>query len=720
MDSTRVLSGQLLYRDVFGELALSEERLVWQGAERWWNEDDQARLRRVSEFKSPTVARVQAGPPQAGHLMLEFNVPRGQPLSVWLDPAREKPAFDRLSALAFLVQLAEVLELAHSLDLFGLTLTPWTIFVRLDMSDPAFTLVPVPAPLGARLLPEDWARQEPAISLPYIAQERLRARPVTPAVDVYALGVLGYQVLEAKPLPVRADNADLIHAVVSGRFQAQLVPREEEPAFDIIEQCLARRPGRRPSAAEASTRLSAVLREALCQPCQQARERSAAGEMSAALEILQAAMRDPILERNPQLHLLHAELLEQTNPSDALPVIAACKQAAERVERLMDERQWTAPADHYFGAHLFASRADVQLTARKIYALLGKIYRQEGLPQKAVEHYNRALQVAGDDGQLLLDYASALRQADQPGAALDALLRAEKTGVTDYHLLKLEQARAMERQGMLDQAIEAYQIALRLSPEGATWTQLGKLYLPQGPDERSNAEKAFRQALKLDPNQIEAATLLAELALERDDDSAAMEALSGARLPPDLSSVSPDALARYLEMTNSLSRRMSNKLTQQRNDPSVHRLLGDMFLLRARLVDDAVDFVRYDSASDDYVRALLSYDVSLSLDPSQPEVEKKAQDIKAPLERERSELERHIQEGDTRPETYNRLALVGWRLSKIAAGYGTQPMRQVALALLRRTVEVLDLSIQQDMSQREIRRLFVSLAELVRSMEGGS
>jgi tetratricopeptide (TPR) repeat protein len=361
----------------------------------------------------------------------------------------------------------------------------------------------------------------------------------------------------------------------------------------------------------------------------------------------------------------------------------------------------------------------VQLAAREIYTLLATVYRQEGLLQKAIEQYDRALKVAGDDGQLLLAYAKMLRQAGRPGEALRALERAEKVGVTDLHLLLLEKARAMERQGMLDQAIEAYESALRITEDGDTWTQLGRLYRATDSTDHSKAMRAFKQAIKCNQYQIEAATYLAESALEQKDEDSALAALDSVRLPDDVRQVSPSVLDNYLEMTNTLMHLVSDRLNKNPTDPAVHHRLGDLYLLHAHLMDNPIDLVRYDLATGDYVRAVLSYEVSLKIDFGQPDLETKVREIYAPLDEERRELERRLSQGETGADVYNRLAMVSWRLARLYGSHETSETRRQAVVLFRRAVEVLDLSIQADLSQREMRRLFAMLAEQLRHMESG-
>lgn len=720
MNGVKPSTKAALHKDIFGELAVSDDLLIWKSPVHWWDDANMSRWRRLGDLKHPAIVPVSSSQRRSDQLVVEFQRPSGTCLSVLLQ--QEEPSKNLVPpySLALLVQITNALEVLHSLDIFGLTITPAAVYLQLDDTAPSFEIIPLLFPLSVDVLTsERFLQQESSDVLPYVAQERLRVQPGAPASDVYALGVLGAQAIFETQWPNYVDNAVLIRDLVAGWFQAQILPEGEERAARVIRQCLARRPGRRPSASEARVGLAAALRASLCEPCQVARQHRESGDLDAALQVLSTARNDPILGRNPQLHLLYAEIVSEREHVDPLVVIAAAKAAAERVERLLDEEQITDPVDRYFSAYLFATPADAQLTACKIYTLLGTVYREENLLQQALQQYDRALQTAGDDAELLLSYASMLRQADRPGEALSALERAEKIGVQDEHRLHLEKACAMERQGMLDQAIVAYTAALRITEDGNTWTQLGKLYLAQGSSERDKAIEAFQCALDLDQHEIEAATYLADLALEQNDEDAALAALNSVRVPPEVWARSPKTFDHFLRLAETLMGRLSARLAQNRTDPAVHRRLGDLFLLRAHLLDEPDDLAFYEQASGDYLRALLSYRNSLQLDANQPEVAEKIESIEEPLIQEQGELEREIKEGNVQPATYNRLALIDWRLSTLRQGQRIPTARQEAVALLKRAVEVLDRSIEQDLTQRDMRRLYGALAEQLRRLESG-
>jgi serine/threonine protein kinase len=94
----------------------------------------------------------------------------------------------------------------------------------------------------------------------YIAPERLQGRPVTPATDIYAVGVLLYQSITGElPWPANTDEELLAsHCEVPA---APLPPlgTEGDDVARICADCLAKRPGKRPTAVAAALFLAASV-----------------------------------------------------------------------------------------------------------------------------------------------------------------------------------------------------------------------------------------------------------------------------------------------------------------------------------------------------------------------------------------------------------------------------------------------------------------------------
>jgi serine/threonine protein kinase len=174
----------------------------------------------------------------------------------------EDGALPRETALDVLLELCDVLDAAHAAGVTHGDLKVDNVFV-LDR----------PGAGGRRTKLLDWGiariagEDDPlrgmiAGTLTYVAPEQIRCDEITPAADVYALGVLGYRLLLGAP-PFAADSdLDLLRKHLCGVPPS---PRTRWPAIPaeldtMLVAMLAKRPEGRPALCDVASVLRAARR----------------------------------------------------------------------------------------------------------------------------------------------------------------------------------------------------------------------------------------------------------------------------------------------------------------------------------------------------------------------------------------------------------------------------------------------------------------------------
>ncbi|WP_433085337.1 serine/threonine-protein kinase [Dactylosporangium sp. CA-052675] len=152
-------------------------------------------------------------------------------------------------AVAVAATVADVLHAAHRRGVVHRDVTPENVMLTTD---------------GVRLLDfgiaADIGQREEAMTFgtpPYVAPERLTGAPASGATDVYALGVLFYEMLTGAPPYPAATWEELERALAAERRPALNVPGLPAAAAAVCLRCLAADPLRRPTAAEMASILGA-------------------------------------------------------------------------------------------------------------------------------------------------------------------------------------------------------------------------------------------------------------------------------------------------------------------------------------------------------------------------------------------------------------------------------------------------------------------------------
>ena len=156
-------------------------------------------------------------------------------------------------------QVAAALAEAHELGIVHRDLKPDNILLQCDRDR-----------LEVRLTDFGIARvlNTPSLTTPnavvgtphYMSPEAFHGVAASPAADVYALGVLLYELVSGRP-PYESDNvADLMRRHLEGGAERR--PGIPDPIWGVIQSCMAQKPRLRPTAAELVVQLGEVARAA--------------------------------------------------------------------------------------------------------------------------------------------------------------------------------------------------------------------------------------------------------------------------------------------------------------------------------------------------------------------------------------------------------------------------------------------------------------------------
>jgi eukaryotic-like serine/threonine-protein kinase len=187
----------------------------------------------LAEMAHPNIVRF-LGLGQPAHLLMEFL--EGPTLLAML---RDHQRLGISDALRVADHIASALLYMHERDLLHLDVNPSNIIVSHGR--------PILFDLGTARRRKDWESGRLEGTRYYMAPEQCLRQPLTPATDVFGLGVTLYEMLTSK-LPFAFGRGAKEYPQVT----ADPVPvRRYRPipaALDrIIQQCLARDPGQRPS-----------------------------------------------------------------------------------------------------------------------------------------------------------------------------------------------------------------------------------------------------------------------------------------------------------------------------------------------------------------------------------------------------------------------------------------------------------------------------------------
>lgn len=276
-----------------------------------------ARLRRRAEAAAsvghPLVVRYHSGGREGRYAYLAMELVVGRSLRRLLEGRRPLPLS---TVLDFAVQLTDVLACAHAKDLALGSLRPGNVLIDADgkLRLTSFTSL-------------SSQRDASVAAIHYLAPEQILVQPSDARADIFALGVLMYEMVTAWPPfggEAELELRDLRQKIVSTEAPP---PGKRNPALpakleEVILRALARDPSRRYQSA-------ALLGEALL-ACRAPAPRQAPGSVAATSPGLVAADFESSLVADIERFSQHSDMILRRHVSNesAKPELSATRKPA--------------------------------------------------------------------------------------------------------------------------------------------------------------------------------------------------------------------------------------------------------------------------------------------------------------------------------------------------------------------------------------------------------
>ena len=240
------------------DLELNREvALKFLHARREGQPHDQARLRREAQAAAaldhPNIGTIYEVGESEGRQFIAMALYDGETLAERLarQPARRLALSE---AVAIAGQLASALEAAHAAGLVHRDLKPGNVMILRDGRVKLIDFGLARRADSPRLTEQGFAWGTAA----YMAPEQLRSQEGGPAADLWALGVVLYEMLAGRH-PFGGERQGMVHSIL---FESPFALRESCPEVPlvierVVARCLAKEPRGRPSAGAVAADLQA-------------------------------------------------------------------------------------------------------------------------------------------------------------------------------------------------------------------------------------------------------------------------------------------------------------------------------------------------------------------------------------------------------------------------------------------------------------------------------
>ncbi|MGA5123966.1 serine/threonine-protein kinase [Streptomyces pseudogriseolus] len=190
----------------------------------------------------PNIVRVRDLVVEGELLALVMDLVEGPDLHRYL---RENGPFTPVAAALLTAQIADALGASHADGVVHRDLKPANVLLKQHNGE----LHPMLTDFGIARLADSpgLTRTHEFVGTPaYIAPESAEGRPQTSAVDIYGAGILLYELVTGRPPFSGGSALEVLHQHLSAEpRRPSTVP---DPLWTVIERCLSKDPGRRPSA----------------------------------------------------------------------------------------------------------------------------------------------------------------------------------------------------------------------------------------------------------------------------------------------------------------------------------------------------------------------------------------------------------------------------------------------------------------------------------------
>jgi serine/threonine-protein kinase len=198
-------------------------------------------------LRHPHIVRVRDLVVEGDLLALVMDLVDGPDLQRYM---RENGPFSPVGAALLTAAVADALAASHADGVVHRDLKPANVLLATaEGADGAQQMHPMLTDFGIARLADSpgVTRSHEFVGTPaYVAPESVQGRPQTSAVDIYAAGVMLYELVTGRPPFQGESSLEVLHAHLSAEpRRPSTVP---EPLWTVIDHCLRKKPEERPSA----------------------------------------------------------------------------------------------------------------------------------------------------------------------------------------------------------------------------------------------------------------------------------------------------------------------------------------------------------------------------------------------------------------------------------------------------------------------------------------